>query len=76
MLYQVLIAAGLVIFLGNLVLNLKNLRVPDSRARIPGPVPLVSVLVPARDEAANIGALPGIAAAAGLSRFRGAGAGR
>jgi chlorobactene glucosyltransferase len=56
MLYQVLIAAGLAIFLGNLVLNLRNLRVPDHLARIPGRTPLISVLVPARDEEANIGA--------------------
>ena len=56
MLYQVLIAAGLAIFLGNLVLNLKHIRVPDSRAAVPGRAPLISVLVPARDEEANIGA--------------------
>jgi chlorobactene glucosyltransferase len=54
MLYQLIIAAGLVIFLANLVLNLKNLRVPDSRAAVPRPAPLISVLVPARDEEDNI----------------------
>jgi chlorobactene glucosyltransferase len=54
MLYQLIIAAGLVIFLANLLLNLKNLRVPDSRAAVPRPAPLISVLVPARDEEDNI----------------------
>jgi chlorobactene glucosyltransferase len=54
MLYQLIIATGLVIFLANLLLNLKNLRVPDSRAAVPRPAPLISVLVPARDEEDNI----------------------
>jgi chlorobactene glucosyltransferase len=56
MLYQLIIAAGLVVFLANLVLNLRSLRVPDSRAAAPRPAPLISVLVPARDEEDNIGA--------------------
>ena len=54
MLYQLIIAAGLILFLANLLLNLRSLKVPDSQARVPQPAPLVSVLVPARNEAANI----------------------
>ncbi len=54
MLYQYIIAAGLVIFFTNLLLNLKKLRRPDAGSRAPQPAPLISVLVPARDEAANI----------------------
>src|SRR4030042_280447 len=54
MLYQVIIAAGLVIFLVNLILNLKNLKRPDVDSKIPQTAPLISVLVPARDEEANI----------------------
>jgi len=56
MLYQVIIAAGLVIFMLNLILNLRSLKKPRSDSKIPEPVPLVSVLIPARDEEANIGA--------------------
>ncbi len=54
MLYQLIIATGLVIILANLLLNLKSLRVPNKRASVPKPAPLVSVLVPARNEEANI----------------------
>jgi chlorobactene glucosyltransferase len=54
MLYQVIIAVGLVIFLVNLVLNLRSLRKPGDGRNIPVPAPLVSILVPARDEEANI----------------------
>jgi chlorobactene glucosyltransferase len=54
MLYQAIIAAGLTVFLVNLVLNLRHLRVPDVRAAVPRRAPLVSVLVPARDEEATI----------------------
>jgi chlorobactene glucosyltransferase len=52
--YQLIIAGGLVIFLVNLLLNFRSLKVPDSRARVPHPAPLISVLVPARNEEANI----------------------
>jgi len=54
MLYQVIVTAGLLTFLLNLVLNLRNLKSPGTENRIAGPEPLVSVLIPARDEEANI----------------------
>lgn len=54
MLYHFIIVSGLVVFLANLVLNLKNLMKPDVRAKIPSPAPFISVLVPARDEEDNI----------------------
>jgi chlorobactene glucosyltransferase len=54
MLYQEVIAAVLAIFLLNLVLNLRSLKVPASNSKVPRPAPLISVLVPARDEEANI----------------------
>lgn len=56
MLYQIIIAAGLLVFLLNLLLNLRSLRTPRSNAKLPRRVPSVSVLIPARDEEANIGA--------------------
>lgn len=54
MLYQFIIAAGLTVFLINLILNLKNLKRPDVNSKVPVPAPLISVLVPARDEEENI----------------------
>ncbi|MBN1161584.1 MAG: glycosyltransferase [Dehalococcoidales bacterium] len=54
MIYQIVIAGILVIILINLVLNLRNLRTPDRNARVPQPAPLISVLVPARNEEENI----------------------
>ncbi|MHB8105169.1 MAG: glycosyltransferase family 2 protein [Dehalococcoidales bacterium] len=54
MVYQIIIATLLVVFLVNLLLNLKNLRTPDKNAKVPDPAPLISVLVPARDEEKNI----------------------
>jgi len=54
MLYQVIIAAGLVSFLLNLLLNLRSLRRPLSDGSIPEPAPFISVLIPARDEQANM----------------------
>jgi len=54
MLYQVVIAAGLVAFLVNLILNLRSLKTPRRNSKIPRPAPLVSVMIPARDEEANI----------------------
>ena len=54
MLYQVIIAIGLVTFALNLILNLRSLKAPHSDSKIPEPAPFVSVLIPARDEEANI----------------------
>lgn len=54
LLYQVIIAAGLVSFMFNLILNLRSLKTPHSDSKIPEPAPLVSILIPARDEEANI----------------------
>ena len=54
MLYQVVIIIFLIIFLVNLILNLKEIKVPRSDSKIPEPAPLVSILVPARDEEENI----------------------
>jgi chlorobactene glucosyltransferase len=56
MLYQIIIAAVLAVFFINLVLNLRSLKRPLRRARVPRSAPLISVLIPARDEADNIGA--------------------
>jgi len=54
MLYQIIVAVLLVIFLANLILNLRSLRRPDVNSRMPEPAPLVSVLIPARNEEENI----------------------
>ncbi len=54
MIYQVVIGAGLVIFLLNLILNLRSLKTPSRDVKVPEPAPLISVLIPARDEEANI----------------------
>ncbi len=54
MLYQIFIAIGLVIFALNLILNLRSLKVLHRDSKIPQPAPFVSVLIPARDEEANI----------------------
>ena len=55
MIYQMVIAAGLLIFVINLVLNLRSLKRPLADGVIADPAPLISVLIPARDEEANIG---------------------
>jgi len=54
MLYQLIIAGGLVLFMFNLFLNLRALKKPRADSRSPEPAPLISVMVPARDEEANI----------------------
>ena len=54
MVYQIIIAGILVIFLINLILNLRSLRIPDRNSKVPQPAPLISVLVPARNEDENI----------------------
>ena len=59
MLYQIIIAAGLVSFILNLILNLRSLKTPSAESEIPKAAPLISVLIPARDEEANIKACLG-----------------
>ncbi|MBM3143063.1 MAG: glycosyltransferase [Chloroflexi bacterium] len=54
MLYQMVIAVLLVVFAANLILNLRSLRRPDSNSKIAEPAPLISVLIPARNEEENI----------------------
>ena len=54
MLYQAVIAVLLVVFAINLMLNLRSLRRPDRNSRISKPEPLISVLIPARNEEQNI----------------------
>ena len=54
MVYQVIVAVGLISFMLNLILNLRSLKMPHSDSKIPEPAPFVSVLIPARDEEANI----------------------
>ncbi|MGA2158436.1 MAG: glycosyltransferase [Dehalococcoidia bacterium] len=54
MIYQLLVLAGLVIFLINLLLNLLTLKRPSQKAGLPAIPPLVSVLIPARNEEKNI----------------------
>jgi len=54
MLYQLIIAGGLVLFMINLFLNLRALKRPRPDSRPPVPAPLISVMVPARDEEDNI----------------------
>ncbi len=56
MLYQIIIAAGLLVFLANLLLNLRSLKTPLRHGKTPRPAPLISILIPARDEEANIAA--------------------
>ena len=54
MLYHLIIAGGLVLFMLNLFLNLRALKRPRADSRLPEPAPPISVLIPARDEEANI----------------------
>jgi chlorobactene glucosyltransferase len=54
MLYHLIIAGGLVLFMLNLFLNLRALKKPRPDSPLPESAPLISVMVPARDEEANI----------------------
>ena len=54
MLYQLIVAVGLVSFVLNLVLNLRSLKKPRQDSKIPEPPPFISVLIPARNEELNI----------------------
>ena len=55
MLYQIIIAVGLIVFMFNLILNLRSLRTPRDDSKIPELAPLISILIPARNEEGNIG---------------------
>jgi chlorobactene glucosyltransferase len=54
MLLQIIITSVLIIFLINLVLNLRSLKSPRTDSKVPDSKPLISVLVPARNEESNI----------------------
>lgn len=54
MLYQQVIFFLLIGILLNLLLNLRALKRPDGDDDLPDPLPLISVLIPARNEEANI----------------------
>ena len=58
LLYQVIITVGLTACFANLVLNLLALKTPRRTAPLPSPAPKLSVMIPARNEAANIRLLP------------------
>ncbi|MFA5079492.1 MAG: glycosyltransferase family A protein, partial [Dehalococcoidia bacterium] len=53
--YQLFVLAGLALFFVNLILNLAALKRPSRKAAVPPDQPLVSVLIPARNEEQNIG---------------------
>ena len=55
MLYQQIVCILLAAILFNLLLNLRALRKPKSDIELPVPAPLISILIPARNEEANIG---------------------
>jgi chlorobactene glucosyltransferase len=55
MLYQQIVCILLAVILFNLLLNLRALRKPKSDVELPEPAPLISILLPARNEEANIG---------------------
>jgi chlorobactene glucosyltransferase len=54
MTYQIVVSLILAVFLLNLALNLLSLR-PPRKTGLPDPAPAVSIIIPARDEAENIG---------------------
>ena len=56
MLYQQVVVAILAVVLLNVLLNLWFLRKTGHTGKLPDSLPLISVLIPARDEEANIGA--------------------
>lgn len=53
MAYQIIITLILCLFLANLILNMASLKKPRHE-NLPGPAPLVSILIPARNEENNI----------------------
>ncbi len=54
MIYQLFVLAGLALFFINLIMNLVALKRPSRKAVVPDDPPLVSVLIPARNEEENI----------------------
>jgi len=54
MLYHWIIAGGLISFVLNIFLNIWALKRPRSDSKLPQPAPLVSILIPTRDEEDNI----------------------
>jgi len=54
MLYQLIITGGLICFIFNLILNLRSLERPRLDSKVCQQTPLVSVLIPARNEEHNI----------------------
>ena len=55
MLYQGIIAICLTVFMVNLILNLRSLhKLGDEKEGLPEPLPLISILIPARDEESDI----------------------
>jgi len=55
MLYQGIIAICLTVFMVNLILNLRSLhKLGDEKEELPEPLPLISILIPARDEESDI----------------------
>ena len=54
MVYQIIIAALLFVVLINLILNLKSIKIPRLTSKVPQNPPLISVLVPARNEGDNM----------------------
>jgi chlorobactene glucosyltransferase len=56
MLYQIIVATGLILFAFNIFLNLRTLKKPDKKSKVPDTIPLISIMVPARNEEINIAA--------------------
>ncbi|MDD5338848.1 MAG: glycosyltransferase [Dehalococcoidales bacterium] len=54
MIYQIIIACLLLVFMVNLILNLRSMRTPSKDAKVPASAPMISILIPARDEEKNI----------------------
>jgi hypothetical protein len=55
MLYQYIIAFCLTLFMVNVILNLRALhRLGDEKEELPESLPLISILIPARDEESQI----------------------
>lgn len=53
--YLVVVTSCLVAFMVNLILNLRSLhQLGDEKTELPKPLPFISILVPARNEASNI----------------------